>query len=94
MPKATTSLNSGLLVSSGKIMLPCFSFVIAMGFTNKPELSEVVALGKSSSDTNYQFTVKIGDKVLFNKYAGSDFVINGEHFTIIKEIDILGIVER
>lgn len=68
--------------------------IILPELTNKPELSEVVALGKSSSDPNYQFTVKIGDKVLFNKYAGSDFVINGEHFTIIKEIDILGIVER
>ena len=62
--------------------------------TQKPELCEVVSLGIGKVDNNeFSFTVKVGDKVLFNRYAGSDFIINNETFTIIKEIDILGVVE-
>ena len=70
---------------TGSIILP--------ELTEKPELCEVVALGVSL-DESHKFVVKVGDKVLFNRYSGSDFIINNEHFTIIKEIDILGIVER
>ena len=61
----------------------------------KPEISEVIALGIGKIENNpYTFTVKVGDKVLFNKYAGSDFVVNNETLTIIKEIDILGVIEN
>ncbi|MBO7219370.1 MAG: co-chaperone GroES [Clostridia bacterium] len=61
----------------------------------KPEISEVIALGIGNIENNpYTFTVKVGDKVLFNKYAGSDFVVNNETLTIIKEIDILGVIEN
>ena len=37
--------------------------------------------------------VKVGDVVLYSKYAGSDFKVDGKEFTIIKQSDILAIVE-
>ena len=44
--------------------------------------------------TNENFTVSPGDIVLINKYTGSEFVINDEKFTLIKETDILGIIKE
>lgn len=70
------------------------SSIILPELSKKPELCEVISLGYGNVENNpYNFTVKVGDRVLFNKYAGSDFVVNNETFTIIKEIDILGILE-
>ena len=40
-----------------------------------------------------QMQVKVGDKVLCSKYAGSDFKVDGKEFTIIKQSDILAVVE-
>ena len=61
----------------------------------KPILMEVIALGTGGKiDGNeISFKVKVGDKVLYNKFAGYDFTIEKETFTLIKETDILAIVE-
>ena len=60
-----------------------------------PEISEVVALGVGEVDgKKINFEVKIGDKVIFNKYSGNDFKIDNEMYTIIKEKDILAIIEQ
>ena len=73
--------------SVGNIILP--------ELTKKPEVCEVVSLGVGDiKGSPYTFTVKVGDRVLFNRYSGSDFVVNNESFIIIKEIDILGILEN
>ena len=40
-----------------------------------------------------EMQVKVGDKVLCSKYAGSDFKVDGKEFTIIKQSDILAVVE-
>lgn len=70
----------------GKIVLPEIS--------KAPEISEVVALGLGKlDDKEIQFEVKVGDKVVFNKFSGFEFKIDGETYTIIKEKDILGIIE-
>lgn len=60
-----------------------------------PEFYEVVSLGtgiKTDGET-HQFNVKIGDKVLYNKYAGSEFHIDDMAYIIVSEKDILTIVE-
>lgn len=63
--------------------------------TKHPEISEVVALGVGEVDGNkVKFEVKIGDRVIFNKYSGNDFKIDNEMYTIIKEKDILAIIEK
>ena len=69
--------------------------IILPEIAKKPEISEVVALGMGEVDgKKYEFEVKVGDKVVFNKFAGSEFKIDGETYTIIKEKDLLGIITK
>ena len=71
----------------GNIILPESS--------KQPEISEVIALGTGKIDNKeVEFEVKVGDRVMFNKYSGCEFIINNEVFTIIKEKDILAIIEK
>ena len=61
----------------------------------KPQSYLVVAVGPGGiiDGKEIQMQVKVGDKVLCSKYAGSDFKVDGKEFTIIKQSDILAIVE-
>lgn len=56
----------------------------------KPQEGEVVAVGTGKKDE--PMTVKIGDKVLYGKYAGTELKLNGEDYLIMREADILAIV--
>ena len=58
--------------------------------SNKSEMMEVV---ETSKNTEHKFVVKQGDKVLVNKYAGSEFIIENNTYILIKEEDILGIIK-
>ena len=63
----------------------------------KPVEAEVVAVGNGrllEDGTVRQLEVKAGDKILFGKYSGSDVKINGEEHLILREDDILAIIER
>ncbi len=61
----------------------------------KPQLAEVIAVGPGGiidgKETVMQ--VKVGDKVLYSKYAGSEFKIDGQEVVIVRQADILAIVE-
>ena len=61
----------------------------------KPQQAEVVAVGPGSlvDGKGVPLEVKVGDKVLFSKYAGNEVKLDGEEYTILKEEDILAIVE-
>ena len=62
----------------------------------KPIQGEVVAIGpgaRNEKGTFQPLNVKAGDRVLFGKYSGTDVRIDGEDYLIMKENDILGIVE-
>lgn len=56
----------------------------------KPQRGEIVAIGTGKKDE--PFNVKVGDNVLYSKYAGQEITIEGKEFLIMKESDILGIV--
>ena len=61
----------------------------------KPQKGEVVAVGPGKVDDNGKripMEVKVGDKVLFGKYAGTEVEIDGEDYLIMRESDILAIV--
>ena len=63
----------------------------------KPQEGEVVAAGsgKYKDDGSRQpLDVKKGDRVLFGKYSGSEIKIDGEELLIMREDEILGIIER
>ena len=61
----------------------------------KPMKGEVVAAGpgKIANDgSTIPMTVKAGDSVLFNKYAGTEFKVDGEEILVMREDDILAII--
>ena len=63
----------------------------------KPQEGEVIAAGagKYKEDgTRQALDVKAGDRVLFGKYSGSEIKIDGEELLIMREDEILGILER
>ena len=62
----------------------------------KPQQGKVIAVGKGKVNDEGKLTpldVKVGDKILFGKYSGSEIKINGEEHLIMREEDILGVVE-
>ena len=62
----------------------------------KPQQGKVMAVGKGRVNDDGKLTpldVKTGDKVLFGKYSGSEIKVDGEELLIMREEDILGVVE-
>jgi chaperonin GroES len=63
----------------------------------KPQEGKIVAVGPGKLDENGKrvpLEVKTGDRVLFGKYAGTEIKIDGVEHVIMREDDILGIVEK
>jgi chaperonin GroES len=63
----------------------------------KPMEGEVVAVGRGARDANgalHALDVKVGDRVLFGKWSGSEIKLDGEDLMIMKESDILGVIEQ
>jgi len=64
--------------------------------TEKPDQGEVIAVGKGkvSDDGKLRvLEVKVGDKVLFGKYSGQTVKVDGDELLVMREEDIMGIVE-
>jgi len=62
----------------------------------KPSQGEIVAVGPgklSDEGTRVALDVKVGDKVLYGKYSGTDVTLDGEEYLILRESDILAIVK-
>lgn len=63
----------------------------------KPKQGKVVAVGKGKTDKDgklISLNVKKGDKVIFSSYAGTEVEIQGKEYVIMREEDILGIIEE
>lgn len=63
----------------------------------KPQEGEVIAAGEGKykeDGTRQTLDVKAGDRVLFGKYSGSEIKLDGEEYLIMREDEILGIIER
>ena len=61
----------------------------------KPQVAEVVAVGPCAivDGKEVKMEVKVGDKVLISKYAGTEVKFDGQEYTILKQSDILAVVE-
>ena len=61
----------------------------------KPQETEVVAVGPGGVVDGKEVTmqVKVGDKVIYSKYAGNEVKLDGEEFMVVRQNDILAIVE-
>jgi chaperonin GroES len=63
----------------------------------KPQEGKIVAVGSGTRSEDGKVTpldVKVGDKILFGKWSGTEVTLDGEELIIMKESDILGIVEK
>jgi chaperonin GroES len=63
----------------------------------KPQEGEVIAAGDGKYKENGErqpLDVKAGDRILFGKYSGSEIKIDGDEFLIMREDEILGVIER
>ena len=62
----------------------------------KPQQAEVIAIGPGRVLENGQrqaLEVKAGEKVLYSKYAGNEVKIDGEEYLILREVDVLAVIE-
>jgi chaperonin GroES len=61
----------------------------------KPQEGEVVAAGKGrilDSGARVEMDVKVGDRILFSKYAGTEVKLEGQEYLIMRQDDILGVI--
>lgn len=79
--KAQTSTASG-------IFLP-------VSDKEKPQIASVVSVGEGGfiDGKDVKMIVKVGDRVVYSKYAGSNITIDGEEFVVVRQADILAIIE-
>jgi chaperonin GroES len=76
--------------STGGIIIPDTA-------TEKPQQGEVIAVGPGARDESGKLVpldVKKGDKVLFGKWSGTEVKIDGKELLIMKESDIMGILDK
>ena len=57
----------------------------------KPQIAEVVAVGPGTEEIKME--IKVGDKVIINKYSGTEVKYEGTEYTIVKQEDVLAIVD-
>ncbi|MBQ4604117.1 MAG: co-chaperone GroES [Clostridia bacterium] len=69
--------------------------ILAASAQEKPQIAEVVAVGPGGmiDGNNVEMYVKVGDRVITSKYSGTEVKLNKEEYTIVKQSDILAIVE-
>ena len=69
--------------------------ILAAAAKEKPQVAEVVAVGPGGlvDGKEVVMTVKVGDKVITSKYSGTEIKFEGQDYIIIKQSDILAIVE-
>jgi len=69
--------------------------ILTAAAKEKPQIAEVIAVGPGGivDGKETQITVKVGEKVVINKYSGSEVKLDNEEFIIIKNSEILAVVE-
>ena len=69
--------------------------ILTAAAKEKPEVAEVLAVGPGGvvDGKDVVMTVKVGDKVIYSKYAGTEVKIDGENLIIVRQNDILATVE-
>ena len=70
-------------------------FILPTASQEKQQMAKIIAVGPGGFIDGKEIVmqVKVGDTVLYSKYAGSEFKVDGKELTIIRQIDILAIVE-
>ena len=83
-------------VEEGETVVPG-GLIIPDSAKEKPQEGKVIAAGKGKSNDDgkvFPLDVKAGDSVLFGKYSGTEIKIGGEEFLIMREEEVLGIINK
>ena len=69
--------------------------ILTASAQERPQIAEVIAVGPGGlvDGKEVQMTVKVGDKVITSKYAGTEVKCDGKEYNIVRQNDILAIVE-
>ena len=69
--------------------------ILSSGAQQKPQIAEIIAVGPGGivDGNEVEMYVKVGDKVIASKYAGTEVKLDGEEYTIVRQSDILATVE-
>lgn len=69
--------------------------ILASNAKEKPQIAEVIAVGPGGKidGEEVEMYIKVGEKVIVNKYAGTEVKFEGEDLIIVKQSDVLAIVE-
>ena len=69
--------------------------ILTTAAKEKPQMAQVIAVGPGGNVDGKEITmqVKVGEKVIYSKYAGTEVKLDGEEYIILKQNDILAIVE-
>ena len=69
--------------------------ILAGSAKEKPQVAEIVAVGPGGVVGGKEVTmnVKVGEKVLISKYSGTEVKVDGQEYTILRQSDILAVVE-
>src|ERR671910_3002613 len=76
---------------------PAGGIIIPDTAKEKPQEGEVIAAGPGARDDSGQLQpldVKVGDRILFGKWSGTEIKLNGEDLLIMKESDVMGVIEK
>ena len=70
-------------------------FILPTASQEKQQMAKIIAVGPGGFVDGKEIVmqVKVGDTILYSKYAGSEFKVDGKELTIIRQSDILAIVE-
>ena len=70
-------------------------FILTTASQEKPQIAQIVAVGPGGmvDGNEVTMTVKVGDKVIVSKYAGTEVKCDGVEYNIVRQSDILAIVE-
>ena len=93
--EAEETTKSGIVLPGQAQEKPQQAEVIAVGPGGMVDGTEVIAVGPGGNIDGKEVVmqVKVGDKVIYSKYAGTDVELDGEEYIIVKQNDILAIVE-
>ena len=69
--------------------------ILSSGAKEKPQIAEVIAVGPGGNveGNHIEMYVKTGDKIIVSKYAGTEVKYEGEEYLIVKQSDVLAIIE-
>jgi len=69
--------------------------VLASSAQEKPQIAEVIAVGPGGMVDGKEVTMflKVGDKVITSKYSGTEVKVDGQEYTIVRQSDVLAVVE-